>query len=535
MSAAWADALLAARIFAADPHKLAGIRLRARVGPVRDRWLEILREEVGDRFVIRKLPASIAPDRLLGGLDLAATLATGRPVEQPGLLAEAAGGIVIVPMAERTAPHIAAALIPALDRGEVALVLLDEGEDEAPPAAIVERMGLTCSLDGVSLRDLEAIPDLPDPGDAVADAAETLCRIASALGIASSRAPIIALAAARAIAEEAAPDANDIETAVRLCLLPRATTIPSQLEAAEAETPGEEADRPDDAGRLADRIVEAAAASLPPNVLASLERSRAGGRSKQAGRGSAGLRKSLTRGRPIGARPGKPGSGARLHLVETLRAAAPWQKLRRSPGQGIQVRAQDFRIRRFAEKSESTLIFVVDASGSAAAERMAEAKGAVELLLAEAYVKRTQVALAGFRGGSAEILLPPTRSLVRAKRELAEMAGGGGTPLAAGIEAGQVLAESERGRGRTPFVVLMTDGRANVSRDGQMGRAAADDDARVAARRMAATGIKSVVIDIAARPRNDARQLAAAMGADYAALPRADARATQAIIGALTP
>lgn len=534
MSAAWADALLAAQIFAADPHRLSGIRLRARVGPVRDRWLEILREEVGGRFPIRKLPSSIAPERLLGGLDLAATLAAGKPVEQSGLLAETAGGIVIVPMAERMPAHIATALISALDSGEVAVVLLDEGEDDAPPAAIVERMGITCALDEVSLRDLEELPDLAPPGDAVADATETLCRIASAFGIASSRAPILALAAARAIAEHAEPDASDIETATRLCLLPRATIIPSQPEVSEEETPGEGADNSDDAGRLADRIVDAAAASLPPDVLASLERSMAGGRSKQAGRGSAGLRKSLTRGRPIGARPGKPGSGARLHLVETLRAAAPWQKLRRSPGQGVQVRAQDFRIRRFAEKSESTLIFVVDASGSAAAERMAESKGAVELLLAEAYVKRTQVALAGFRGDGAEILLPPTRSLVRAKRELAEMAGGGGTPLAAGIEAGQVLAEAERGRGRTPFVVLMTDGRANVSRDGQTGRGVADDDARSAARRMAAAGIKSVVIDIAARPRNDARQLAAAMGADYAALPRADARATQAIVGAFT-
>ena len=194
------------------------------------------------------------------------------------------------------------------------------------------------------------------------------------------------------------------------------------------------------------------------------------------------------------------------------------------------MRSDDFRIRRFAERSESTLVFVVDASGSAAVERLAETKGAVELLLAEAYVRRTQVALIAFRGQGAEIVLPPTRSLVRAKKSLADMVGGGGTPLAAGVQAGQALAEAARGQGRTPFLILMTDGRANVARDGTSGRAQADADAMAAARHLGASAIKSVVIDIAARPRDDARLLAAAMGADYAALPRVDARAMRDVI-----
>ncbi len=555
-AAAWADALLAARIFASDPHPLSGIRLRARAGPVRDRWLEVLRDEAGRQFAIRKLPANIAPDRLLGGIDLAATLSSGKPVVQPGLLVECDGGILIVPMAERMAPHVAAALISALDLGEVAverdglalrapariaLVLLDEGEDtdEAPPAAIVERMGLTCSLDGIALRDLEH--DAPQAGlnGPVENPVAVLCHAAMALGIDSARAPLLALATAQTSARLRGckePDESDLDVAVRLSLLPRATRLPEAVSTEQEQRNADEAGATDgesEAGQLADRIVEAAAASLPADVLAALERSTSGGRSRQSGSGAGALRKSLMRGRPIGARPGKPGAGARLHLVETLRAAAPWQRLRRREGQGVQIRAEDFRIRRFAQKSESTLIFVVDASGSAAAERMGEAKGAVELLLGQAYVKRTQVALAAFRGDGADILLPPTRSLVRAKRQLADMVGGGGTPLAAGVEAGQVLAEAERGRGRTPFVVLMTDGRANVSRDGSGGRAQADADARAAARRLAATGVKSVVIDIASRPRTGARELAAAMGADYAALPRADAGAMSSIVGAL--
>jgi magnesium chelatase subunit D len=92
-------------------------------------------------------------------------------------------------------------------------------------------------------------------------------------------------------------------------------------------------------------------------------------------------------------------------------------------------------VSRFKQRRETTTIFVVDASGSAALHRLAEAKGAVELLLADCYVRRDRVAMLAFRGKGAELMLPPTRSLVRAKRSLAGLPGGGGTPLAAGMDA----------------------------------------------------------------------------------------------------
>ncbi|WP_128566586.1 VWA domain-containing protein, partial [Methylobacterium crusticola] len=146
------------------------------------------------------------------------------------------------------------------------------------------------------------------------------------------------------------------------------------------------------------------------------------------------------RGRPAGTRPGDPRTG-RIALVETLRAAAPWQRLRgRDEARPIRVEPGDIRIRRLVHRTETTTIFAVDASGSAALERLAEAKGAVELLLAQAYVRRDRVALVAFRGSGAELVLPPTRSLVRARRGLAGLPGGGGTPLAAGIAAAEALA-----------------------------------------------------------------------------------------------
>jgi magnesium chelatase subunit D len=152
------------------------------------------------------------------------------------------------------------------------------------------------------------------------------------------------------------------------------------------------------------------------------------------------------------------------------------------------------------------------------------------LLLAEAYVKRAQVALVAFRGAGAELLLPPTRSLVRAKRSLADLPGGGGTPIAAGLNTARDLAEDARKRGRTPFIVVLTDGRANVAADGSHRRDQADADALTAARAIGASGVKSAFLDISPRPRPEGAALAAAMGARYLPLPRADATAMHAAV-----
>jgi magnesium chelatase subunit D len=214
-----------------------------------------------------------------------------------------------------------------------------------------------------------------------------------------------------------------------------------------------------------------------------------------------------------------------------MRAAAPWQKLRREPGDTrVRIRRDDLRIKRFQSRAETTTIFVVDASGSSAAARLAEAKGAVELLLAQAYVKRAQVALIAFRGTTAELLLPPTRSLTRARRALAELPGGGGTPLAAGLNAAREVALAVKGKDRTPFVVVLTDGRGNIAADGSTDAGAARRDAEAAAK--ALFGISGVLIDISARPRDEGRAIAAAMGARFVALPRGDAGAVRDAVNA---
>lgn len=571
-----ADAAYAMGLLAVDAVGIGGLLLRASAGPAREVWLAQLKVLLGATRPMKRMPVHIADERLLGGLDLAATLHAGRPVAQRGLLADCDGGVLVVPMAERLLAGTAARLTLALDTRQVAIeregltlqhaarfgiVAFDEAvsDDEAVPQALCDRLGVHVRLPEAraGAQEVEAWTSaeidaarcrLPGvvAGD---DVLEALCATAQALGISSMRAPWLALQVARATAAlngHDAVDEDDSRLAARLVLGPRATVVPpaesSQNEPqpqaeddspADAEPPPrDESDAPDDgadtesAHALRDEVLEAARAAIPPGLLAALAAGHAArSRAPSAGRAGA-LKLSARRGRPVGTRRGDPVQGARLNLLATLRAAAPWQVLRRRehPARpGIHVRRGDFHITRYQQHSETTTLFAVDASGSAALHRLAEAKGAVELLLADCYVRRDRVALIAFRAQGAELLLPPTRSLVRVKRCLAGLPGGGGTPLAAGIEAATALADQLQRRGDTAVVVLLTDGRANVARDGKPGREHAQLDALAAARAWRITGATALLLDTSPHPAPQARAVAEAMGAVYLPLPYADA------------
>ncbi len=597
----WADAVLAAAVFAVDPPGLGGLALRAQAGPVRDRWLA----EMAARLPapMRRVPLHINDERLLGGLDLAATLRAGRPVAQRGLLAESDGGVVLLAMAERLSGATAGRLAAVLDAGEVSVardgvslcsparigvIALDEGlsSDEHAPDALADRLAFHLDLTGLSLRDTadSLAPGCDGPAVVAARAAlaavqasdeivEALCATAAALGIGSLRASLFALRAARALAAlagRAAVSHDDAALAARLVLAPRATTLPPPPPSDEAPDPdspepepetGEPPEPPEPTDpqaaeppepdppavpdqALEDMVLEAAQAAIPAGLLAQLKLAQGGAaRARDGGRAGA-LQQGKLRGRPAGARRGEPRGGERLNLIETLRAAAPWQKLRRQeaqrPNDGatprVEVRAEDFHINRTVQRTQTTTIFVIDASGSAALHRLAEAKGAVELLLADCYVRRDRVAVLAFRGRSAELLLPPTRSLVRAKRSLAGLPGGGGTPLAAGIDAAVALANAVQRRGETALLVLLTDGRGNIARDGSAGRARADEEALAAARQMRAARLAALLVDTSPQPQPAAQRLAAEMGAIYLPLPYAGAATlSQAVRAASAP
>ncbi|KQM90622.1 MULTISPECIES: magnesium chelatase subunit D [Sphingomonas] len=553
-----ADALIAARLCAADPG-LGGIALRGG-GALRDAVIAALRSHLPAGAPLRRVPVHVDDDRLFGGLDLVATLAQGRAVQRAGLLVEAAGGVLVLAMADRLSDAVAGRIVAAMDGGGVGrclVVALDDGigPDERPPAALLERLAFRIDLhDAKSVAAMQGGEDFGDAGTPPTSEAvlATLVATAAALGIETARAPLFALRAARAAARCAGRDVigdGDLMLAARLVIAPRATRLPAEQpddappppEPQPPDAPPPDAgdrDQPEGETRpLDDVVLEAALAALPKDVLAQIAAGGVRRGRTRASRGAGERRRSPARGRPVGVRPGVPGGGQRLSLIDTLRAAAPWQRLRRTADSAsrVLVRRDDLRIRRFETRAVSVTIFVVDASGSAALSRLAEAKGAVELLLADSYVQRAQVALIAFRGNGATVLLPPTRSLARARRSLAELPGGGGTPLAAGLRAAIDVADAARARGQTPFVVLLTDGRANIAADGRAVRSVAAADASAAATALGRAGIAAAFLDISARPGPEGAALAAAMQARYLPLPRADAVRMHAAVRAVQP
>jgi magnesium chelatase subunit D len=542
---AWARAALALDLLGIDPGGLGGLRLRARAGPLRDRFLAALPPALAPR-PCRKLHAGVSDETLFGGIDAFATLAAGTLTRRPGLIGAAALALVL-PMAERAEAGLAARLSQLIEAGHC-LVALDEGagsETRLAPA-LSERLALHLDLDGlaqgdcpeIEVPDLRAaralLPQVRSNGEALA----ALTGLAAQLGVASLRAPWLALRAARAAAARAGRleiAQEDLGLAATLVLGPRAVALPAREpeDAPPDETPGEDAP-PDPApqGPGRDVLLEAAKAALPRDLLARLA---TGAAAAARGGGDGGAQKrGNRRGRPLAARPGRPEGAARIDLVATLRAAAPWQPLRRraGPERFLTVTRDDIRLRRFEEASDRLLILTVDASGSAAAARLAEAKGACELLLAEAYVRRDHVALIAFRGAGAELMLPPTRSLVQAKRRLAALPGGGGTPLAAGLRLALDVAEAARARGLTPTLAVLTDGRTNIGLDGSASRETAEADAARMARALRARRIPALLIDMSQRPQPHLAALAATLGATYQALPRADAQRLSASVAA---
>lgn len=531
---AWNRALLATALLAVDPG-LGGLVVRARAGPVRDRLLERL------AFVpLRQTRLSTAPEDavLFGGTDTAATLATGTLVRTKGLSAEAPR-LLILPMAERMPSTLAARLACVLESGHVA-VALDEAAapDEGVPASLADRLALHVALDDVPIR--AAVMPGAAPRIALArarlpaicghEAASVLVALAAELGVPGLRAPWLALRTARAcaaLAGRAVPAEADVAAAACLVLAPRATTAPDSPEP--PEPPEQTASREDAANPGADRsaedrLLQAARTALPPDLLRRLA-SQTGAR--PAGTGAGACKKTGRRGRPLASQPGRPSSGERIDVHATLCAAAPWQTLRRqrSPDAAapVLIRPADLRVRRFETRSESLLIFAVDASGSAAQARLAEAKGAVELLLGEAYARRDFVAMVAFRGRGAETVLPPTRSLTRARRCLSGQPAGGATPLAHGLRATLALAEGARARGMSPAIALLTDGRANIALDTTPDRKSASEDAMSVARALRALRIPTVVLDVGGQRDRRLLDLAATLGAECIALPRANA------------
>ena len=481
---------------------------------------------------------------LMGGVDAVSSMSSGKLVKQPGLL-EKPGWFIQV-MGEKLPLENQAVISKQIDEKKIGpIIIFDESRQDDPNVLQKISDRLAFEIDLINVRHCDFKPAKPSPFDnenhqshITSNQQEALTIAAVKLGVYSIRPVIMAQNAAKSLASLSGRDlvsSSDLELASTLVLSHRAIVIqsdePDQTDNSFDENKATEKDEGDELNSeqtqlLKDMIIEAVKANLPNDLINQMRISKKE-LVKTSKTGFGTKIRAKVRGRPKPAITGRPNGQDRIEILATLRQAAPWQKMRRRQQpdrKGLIILPGDLQIQQFENRSERVIIFVVDASGSAAVARLAEAKGAVELMLANAYSKRDFVALIGFRDQFAQVLLEPTRSLVQAKKNLSSFAAGGGTPLASGLEKALKLSERSRQSSKTPIIALLTDGKANIDLNGKPGRDAAMDDAQKIAKIAREAKISSIFIDVGRKSNPKLFDLAQIMDAQYVNLPRANAK-----------